>query len=89
MSQAVARKVIASEDAWYEASGGARSRLTTIKAPTLIVAGAKDIDVPSANAQLLAGLIPDARVAIVSAAGHAVLMQAHDHFLGELRRFLG
>jgi len=88
VNPSAARGVMASEREWYQPGGGTRSRLTAIKAPTLIVAGSLDQDVPPANAHLLADRIPSAKAEIVPSAGHAVLIQAADHFLSETKDFL-
>jgi 3-oxoadipate enol-lactonase len=47
-----------------------RSRLEAIRAPTLVVAGADDPAAPPAQAELIRGSIPDARLVVVDHAAH-------------------
>jgi pimeloyl-ACP methyl ester carboxylesterase len=53
----------ANHDAW--------DALPLISAPTLVVHGTDDVFNPAANAPLLAGRIPDARVELIDGARHA------------------
>ena len=46
------------------------SRLEAIRAPTLVVAGADDPAAPPAQAELIRGSIPDARLVVVDQAAH-------------------
>lgn len=59
------RHLVASNnhEAWEE--------LPAIKAPTLILHGADDVFSPAANAELLAGRIPNARAHVIPGARHA------------------
>jgi pimeloyl-ACP methyl ester carboxylesterase len=59
------RHLVASNnhDAWQD--------LPSIKARTLILHGSDDIFSPAANAELLAGRIPDARAHVIQGARHA------------------
>jgi pimeloyl-ACP methyl ester carboxylesterase len=51
------------------------NRLSEIQAPTLFIAGEKDLLLPSADeARRMAGRIPNAQVRIIKGAGHACLM---------------
>lgn len=51
------------------------NRLAEIQAPTLLIAGAKDMLVPSVKeARRMAARIPNAKVTIISGAGHACLL---------------
>jgi pimeloyl-ACP methyl ester carboxylesterase len=45
--------------------------LPSITAPTLVVHGADDIVTPAANAPLVAGRVPGARLALIDGARHA------------------
>ncbi|MBY8877976.1 alpha/beta fold hydrolase [Streptomyces sp. PLK6-54] len=47
-----------------------REALGGITVPTLVVAGADDVETPPADARLLVAGIPDARLAVVPATGH-------------------
>jgi pimeloyl-ACP methyl ester carboxylesterase len=50
-------------------------RLSEIQAPTLFIAGEKDLLVPSAKeARLMAARMPNAKVRIIKGAGHACLL---------------
>jgi pimeloyl-ACP methyl ester carboxylesterase len=75
--QAAAGLTITSED-----------RLARITAPTLVVAGANDLVVPAANADLLADRIPHARVALLPGAGHLFPIEQPDRFNQTVLDFL-
>jgi pimeloyl-ACP methyl ester carboxylesterase len=47
-----------------------RARLTDIRAPTLVVAGADDPATPPEHAELIGAAIPDARLEVVPQAAH-------------------
>jgi pimeloyl-ACP methyl ester carboxylesterase len=47
-----------------------QSRLAAIAAPTLVIHGTEDKMIPVANGQLIASLIPDARLEILDGVGH-------------------
>jgi pimeloyl-ACP methyl ester carboxylesterase len=66
---------IAAEDLWYAQRHGVYSRLPTIRQMTLVMDGKKDIDVPIANAHMLANRICNAQLKIFHHAGHAFLFQ--------------
>jgi 3-oxoadipate enol-lactonase len=51
------------------------SRLRAVQAPTLVLHGERDRMVSVANARLLAGRIPHARLAVVDGAGHLPLLE--------------
>jgi len=50
-------------------------RLPMISAPTLVLAGADDRLVPQGNAELLAGRIPGAKLALIPQAGHQLVIE--------------
>lgn len=52
------------------------SRLGRIQAPTLVLHGGEDRFAPLANAELLAGRIPDAELAVIPGTGHAFILEA-------------
>ena len=64
------------------------SRLHRIQAPTLVLHGERDAIAPLANARLLAQLIPDAELAIVTAAGHAYALERPEASLALLTQWL-
>lgn len=57
---------------------GTADRLHAIEAPTLILHGTADELIPAGNAELLAGRIPGATVAIFEDAGHALVQERAD-----------
>lgn len=59
-----------------------------IRCPTLVIAGAADQIVPSAEVTRLAAMIPEARLEIIPDAGHLVLRQSIDVVSLFVRRFL-
>ncbi len=57
-----------------------RDRLSSVSAPTLVVAGADDAATPPEQAQLIAGAIPDARVAVLPGAAHLANVEQPEAF---------
>ena len=57
-------------------------RLPEIKAPTLVVTGAKDVLIPARNSELLAERIPGAQLYLIADAGHAFTTEAREEFVG-------
>jgi 3-oxoadipate enol-lactonase len=55
-----------------------RPMLGSITAPTLVVAGEHDPATPVDHAELIAGLIPDARLAVVASAAHLAVAEQPD-----------
>ena len=55
-------------------------RLPQIKAPTLVVTGAKDVLIPAKNSEIIAAQIPGAKLHMIPNVGHA-FMDARDEFL--------
>jgi len=53
-------------------------RLPRIQAPTLVISGSADRQVPVANSKVLASDIPDARLVILEGMGHGFLIEAAD-----------
>jgi 3-oxoadipate enol-lactonase len=66
----------------------ALDRLGAIRAPTLVVTGDDDRIIPSANSELLAQRIPDARLEIVGDAGHLFFLERPDRTIAVLENFL-
>ncbi len=88
-SQAAGRRQVAASGLWFEPTGGDEQRLTLIRAPTLIAAGALDVDVPVADARLLHRRIKASQLLVYPDAGHAFLIQHATAFAAAVRRFLG
>jgi pimeloyl-ACP methyl ester carboxylesterase len=63
-------------------------RLPQIKAPTLVITGAKDVLIPARNSELLAERIAGAKLHLVADAGHAFMSQSRDEFLSVFVPFL-
>jgi pimeloyl-ACP methyl ester carboxylesterase len=88
-SQQAGRRQVSAGRRWFAASGGDEQRLARISSPTLIGAGALDVDVPVANARLLHHRITGSKLVIYHDAGHAFLIQHATQFAGAVLRFLG
>lgn len=63
-------------------------RLHAITAPTLILAGAGDLNVPPSQARLAAARIPGARLVILPGARHLPMNEQPEPFYRELKQFL-
>lgn len=87
-TQASGRRQVAADRRWYAPSGGDENRLAGIRAPTLIGAGALDVDVPVANARLLHRRVRGSRLLIYADAGHAFLIQHASQFAAAVLRFI-
>jgi pimeloyl-ACP methyl ester carboxylesterase len=66
----------------------ATGQLSQIDVPTLVLCGADDRFTPPRYAQLLAGLIPGARLEIVFQAGHMVMLEQPQTVASLLAQFL-
>ncbi len=66
----------------------AHDRLHTIKKPTLIIAGKKDILVPHENSQILAEEIPGSKIVLFDDAGHGLYSQKREEFCQIILDFL-
>lgn len=80
-------------EAWAaQATAGAgfdaSARLGGLAVPTLVQHGDADVVVDPRNAELLAELIPDARVSIYEGGGHLFFWQEPERFVRELEEFL-
>jgi pimeloyl-ACP methyl ester carboxylesterase len=56
-------------------------RLPNIKAPTLVITGAKDVLIPARNSELIAERIPGANLHLIAGAGHGFTTEAREEFL--------
>jgi pimeloyl-ACP methyl ester carboxylesterase len=63
-------------------------RLSRIDAPALVLAGARDVIVPVARQQALAGEISGARFATIDDAGHLAFLTHRTRFVRDVRRHL-
>jgi pimeloyl-ACP methyl ester carboxylesterase len=66
-----------------------RDRLDSIACPTLIVHGRNDMQVPTADADLMAALIADSEVLLFDDTGHMPMLERPRRFNEELLRFIG
>jgi pimeloyl-ACP methyl ester carboxylesterase len=64
-------------------------RLPTIKTPTLIMHGKKDVLIPCQNGEIIAGKIPGAKLVQFEKTGHALFSVETDAVLKTLFQFLG
>jgi len=55
-------------------------RLPQIKAPTLVITGAKDVLIPAKNSELIAARIPGAKLHLIANAGHGFMSEAREEF---------
>jgi pimeloyl-ACP methyl ester carboxylesterase len=83
------------DPAGWQAQGAAAltfdgvDRLGAIAAPTLVVHGTADNVVDPRNAEVLAELIPGARVELFEGCGHLLFWERPERFVEVVRRFLG
>jgi pimeloyl-ACP methyl ester carboxylesterase len=56
-------------------------RLPQIKAPTLIITGAKDVLIPAQNSELLASRIKGSKLHLIANAGHAFFTEGREEFV--------
>jgi 3-oxoadipate enol-lactonase len=88
------RSRLPGRDGWMaQAAAGARwaghGRQRQIRAATLVVHGTADQVVDPRNAQLLVGLIPDARLMTFPGAGHLLFWEHPERFVEVVTGFLG
>jgi pimeloyl-ACP methyl ester carboxylesterase len=65
-----------------------RATLPAVAVPTLVVVGAADEYTPVADAELIAGLVPDARLVVIPDAGHLPNLERPEEFNHHLGAFL-
>ncbi len=63
-------------------------RLPQIKAPTLVITGAKDVLIPARNSELLAERIPGAKLHLIANAGHGFTTEGRGEFVRVFTSFL-
>jgi pimeloyl-ACP methyl ester carboxylesterase len=73
---------------WWDGNDATGGKVTTIPVPTLIADGSDDRLDPAANDRSLARLIPKARLALYSDAGHGFLFQDESPFSSLADSFL-
>ena len=81
-------------EAWAaQATAGARfdayDRIGSIETPTLVIHGGADVVVDPRNAELLGGLLPNARVEIVPDRGHLLIWEDSERVAELVTEFLG
>jgi poly(3-hydroxyoctanoate) depolymerase len=62
--------------------------LWRLRTPTLVIAGDRDPIIPLVNAQILSGLLPDARLHVVQGGGHLFLIVQADETAHLVQEFL-
>jgi pimeloyl-ACP methyl ester carboxylesterase len=70
------------------ASFDAGDRVGEIEAPTLVQTGDGDVVVDPRNSELLAELLPEARLSVYEGCGHLFFWQEPERFVRELEEFL-
>jgi pimeloyl-ACP methyl ester carboxylesterase len=73
---------------WLCRTCGAYGRLPSLRAPTLVADGRRDILEPPGNSRIIARRIPRARLALYGGAGHAFLFQRRIDFAERINSFL-
>ena len=66
-----------------------RPRLSEVRVPTLVIAGARDRAVTVERARELADALPQGKLLIIGKSGHYPFIEAPDEFLSGVRKFLG
>jgi pimeloyl-ACP methyl ester carboxylesterase len=80
--------MVRAEDPWLRSDANRRS-LADLRAPALVITGARDLVTPPANSRVLADAIPQARLVLVPRAGHSFLFQVPERVAELVRDFLG
>ncbi len=94
-AQAVRRQILATEPRGYAVACGAiadmdlRGRLSSIAAPTLVLAGADDPATPVAKSEEIVAGIPGAELVVVPDAAHLLNVEQPDFVTERLVAFLG
>ena len=84
----VAKAQGAAMQAYLEPVGERWSYLKTIKQPTLIVNGSRDILIPTINSYTLQQHLPNAQLIIYPDSAHGALFQYPELFVSHVSRFL-
>jgi pimeloyl-ACP methyl ester carboxylesterase len=82
------RGVEAPQGGWRELLAGMDAEVTGLRCPVLVLRGAKSDVLSSEGAEEIAALIPDARLATVSSAGHHAAGDNPESTVGLVRGFL-
>ena len=73
---------------WAASTWSSWAWLHTLQQPTLLLAGDRDQVVPSVNARLMAGLLPDSRLRTWSGGGHMLLLDSAGQVAPVVEEFL-
>ena len=73
---------------WRQLRGDRFAELGSIRSPTLVVNGSRDVMIPTINSYWLSQFIPNAQLIIYPDSGHGSLFQYPDLFLTHARMFL-
>ena len=65
-----------------------KERATRVRAPTLVVWGARDLLVPATGAKALGRLVPGARVLVYERSGHVPMVDQAERFNRDVIDFL-
>jgi pimeloyl-ACP methyl ester carboxylesterase len=84
----VREQSVAAGRPWLCRTCGAYGRLPSLRAPTLVADGRRDILEPPGNSRIIARRIPRARLTLYGAAGHAFLFQRRVDFAARVNSFL-
>jgi pimeloyl-ACP methyl ester carboxylesterase len=86
--QITREQTVAEGRLWLCRTCGAYGRLPSLRAPTLVADGRRDIIEPPANSRIIARRILRARLTLYGAAGHAFLFQRRADFATRVNSFL-
>ena len=73
---------------WASAEADLRDVLPTVRVPTLLVYGERDVRAPVSVGRAIHAAIPDSRLVVLPDVGHAIPVEAPEQFNRELRAFL-
>jgi pimeloyl-ACP methyl ester carboxylesterase len=68
--------------------GAGQVSALSVRCPTLVIVGERDIMAPPKNAQGLINALPDVKVVTLPESGHALMAEQPDMVLDALRAFL-
>jgi aminoacrylate hydrolase len=68
---------------------GSYERLSSIRCPSLVIGGEKDVRSPPENSRILAKQIPGAELVIIKNGSHHLIEEKKDQFITTILDFLG